>query len=521
MALSMGLQLRQSQSLVMTPQLLQAIKLLQFSALEVSAYVEAELERNPLLERVEDEGGTFEAARSDDAGSDDGGDGPAAGDAPIEGDWASPDLETSRESMEARLGSDLGNCFDEDRSLGPAPAGNEGLTLTTPTWTATGGGSETHEEDRGLDGFAAAKPTLREALLDQLSVASRDPGTLLIGRLLIDAVDEAGYLSEPLDTLAARVGAPLAQVEACLCLIQTFEPSGVAARSLSECLAIQLCDLHRFDPAMEALLSRLDLLAKRDFPALQHLCGVDEEDLADMVREIRRLEPKPGSAYGMEPAPPVVPDVLLRAAASGGWIVELNAEALPRVLVNQAYYSRIQKSIKGEGEKSFIQNCHQTANWLARSLDQRAKTILKVAGEIVRQQDSFFLHGVAHLRPLNLRTVADAIGMHESTVSRVTSNKYMATPRGLFELKYFFTTSIAASGGGEAHSAEAVRHRIRGMIDAEGAGVLSDDAIVERLRTAGVDIARRTVAKYRESLRIPSSVERKREKTAMPARRAG
>lgn len=270
---------------------------------------------------------------------------------------------------------------------------------------------------------------------------------------------------------------------------------------------------------MRTLIGRLDLLAKRDFSALMKLCGVDDEDLRDMVREIRALDPKPGRIFATDVAEPVIPDVFVRPAVDGSWVVELNSDALPRVLVNQAYYMRVSRGVKDEQAKNFVQDCFQTANWLARSLDQRAKTILKVASEIVRQQDAFFLNGVSDLRPLNLRAVADAIGMHESTVSRVTSNKFMATHRGLFEMKYFFTTSIAASDGGDAHSAESVRHRIRHMIDAENArDVLSDDAIVVKLREVGIDIARRTVAKYRESLKIPSSVERKREKTAMVMR---
>jgi RNA polymerase sigma-54 factor len=300
-----------------------------------------------------------------------------------------------------------------------------------------------------------------------------------------------------------------------LAILQSFEPSGVCARDLAECLAIQLRERDRLDPAMAMLIRHLDLVARRDFAALRKLCGVDDEDLADMLREVRALDPKPGSAFGAAVLQPVVPDVVVRAAADGSWRIELNAETLPRVLVNQSYYARVARGSKGE-DRAYLTECLQTANWLVKSLDQRAKTILKVATEIVRQQDAFLTHGVEHLRPLNLKTVAEAIAMHESTVSRVTSNKYMATPRGLFELKYFFTAAIASSEGGEAHSAEAVRHRIRTLIDAEPADeVLSDDALVKILRDGGIDIARRTVAKYREALRIPSSVQRRREKQAL------
>jgi RNA polymerase sigma-54 factor len=289
----------------------------------------------------------------------------------------------------------------------------------------------------------------------------------------------------------------------------------VCARNLTECLAIQLKDRDRFDPAMRTLVEHLDLLAKRDLAALRRLCGVNEEDLADMIAEIRNLNPKPGLAFGSTMVQPIVPDVYVRAASDGSWQVELNSDTLPKVLISQRYYAQVSKTARSEKDKTYMADCLQTATWLVRALDQRAKTILKVSSEIVRQQDAFFAKGVQHLRPLNLKTVADAIGMHESTVSRVTANKYMATTRGIFELKYFFTSSIASADGGEAHSAEAVRHRIRQLIEAETAAeVLSDDTIVDKLREAGIDIARRTVAKYREAMRIPSSVQRRREKLA-------
>jgi RNA polymerase sigma-54 factor len=331
-------------------------------------------------------------------------------------------------------------------------------------------------------------------------------------------VDEAGYLAGDLDTVAEKLGAPLPEVEAVLAVLQTFDPIGVCARNLTECLAIQLRERDRLDPAMQVLLAHLELLARRDLGALQRICGVDEEDLVEMIAEIRALNPKPGLAFGSTTVQPVVPDVMVRAAPDGTWQVELNSDTLPKVLINQRYYAQVAKGTKNDKDKTYIADCLQTATWLVRALDQRAKTILKVSSEIVRQQDGFFAHGVQHLRPLNLKTVADAISMHESTVSRVTANKYMATSRGIFELKYFFTSAIAAADGGEAHSAEAVRHRIRQLIDGETAeDVLSDDTIVEKLKSAGVDIARRTVAKYREAMRIPSSVQRRREKQAATA----
>jgi len=337
----------------------------------------------------------------------------------------------------------------------------------------------------------------------------------MIGQYLIDMVDEAGYLTGDLASVAEKLGTALPEVEAVLTILHGFDPVGVCARNLAECLAIQLKERDRFDPAMAALVGRLDLLAKRDIAGLRRLCGVGEDDLNDMIAEIRQLNPKPGLAFGSTMVQPIVPDVYVRPSPDGGYAVELNSDTLPKILINQRYHAELVKSATNQSAKTYLADNLQSATWLMRALDQRAKTILKVAIEIVKQQDAFFAHGVQHLRPLNLKTIADAISMHESTVSRVTANKYIATNRGIFELKYFFTASIAAANGGEAHSAEAVRDRIRQLIDAEtAADVLSDDAIVERLREAGVDIARRTVAKYREALRIPSSVQRRRDKLA-------
>jgi RNA polymerase sigma-54 factor len=326
-------------------------------------------------------------------------------------------------------------------------------------------------------------------------------------------VDEAGYLRGDLEQLAERLGAPLNLIEDLLARLQTFDPPGVFARTLAECLALQLRDQNRYDPQIAALLKNLDLLANHNLAPLKRACGCDATELAEMIAEIKQLDPKPGLRFGFEQIQPVVPDVIIRPRSDGGWLVELNSDTLPRVLVNQSYFALVNSSAKRDTDKTYLQECLQTANWLVKSLDQRARTILRVSEEIVRQQDAFFAHGVQYLRPLNLKTVADAISMHESTVSRVTSNKYMATNRGIFELKYFFTSSIASSENGEAHSSEAVRYRIKQLIDGEPTNdVLSDDKIVEKLRTDGIDIARRTVAKYREAMRISSSVQRRREK---------
>jgi len=337
----------------------------------------------------------------------------------------------------------------------------------------------------------------------------------LIAEELAEGLDDAGYFTGGLPEIAERLAVDLPTLERVLAKCQTFDPPGLFGRSLSECLALQLKARDRLDPAMQALLSHLDLLSKRDFHALKRLCGVDEEDLIDMLAEIRSLDPKPGAAFTSAPAEPVEPDVIVRPSADGSWAVELNQEALPRVLVNEAYFATVSSHANKE-EKIFLSECLQSANWLTRSLEQRARTILKVAVEIVRQQDAFLVHGVQHLRPLTLKMVAEAIDMHESTISRVAANKFMMTPRGLFELRYFFTTAIAAADGGDAHSAEAVRDRIRRLVEAEDPNdVLSDDTIVDVLRKEGIDIARRTVAKYREGMNIPSSVQRRREKRAL------
>ena len=512
--------MRQGQSLVLTPQLLQAIKLLQLSSAELSAFVDEELERNPLLEREGEAREGPDEALPESAGD---AEASAALDRAAGEDWAGDELATSAAAIESDLGTEIGNTFDGDRPLSAAelaPTSPE-LNLTADSWSGAGATSGSGGDAPNLEAYVASEISLREHLARQLAHETLSPADRLVCDVLIDLVDERGYFSGDIAEVAERLGADAGHVERLLRLIQGFEPAGVAARTLSECLALQLAERDRLDPAMRTLLDHLPLLAKRDLPALRKLCGVDEEDLAEMIAEIRALDPKPGRAFGSAQVQAVAPDIFVRGAPDGSWLIDLNSETLPRVLVNQVYAARVARSATTDLDRGFVATCLQTANWLTKSLEQRAKTILKVASEIVRQQDGFFVLGVEHLRPLNLKTVADAIGMHESTVSRVTANKYMMTPRGLFELKYFFTASIAASFGGEAHSAEAVRHKIRVMIDAEDPrDVLSDDAIVLRLKDGNIDIARRTVAKYRDSLRIPSSVERRRAKLQAHARQA-
>jgi RNA polymerase sigma-54 factor len=532
MALTQRLEFRQTQSLVMTPQLMQAIKLLQLSNLDLVAFVEEELERNPLLERTNDEGERAERAERADGGDGGGGDAADFGDETAFGaqegpdgagefdssaeQWMDRDL-GSRSEMEQTFDSGLENVFSEE----PAEAASRAAQDVAPTSYTEWGGGASSDSEYNLEAFVAAETTLADHLAEQLALAISDPVRRLIGQYLIDLVDEAGYLPADLSGLSEQLGASADDVEGVLAVLQKFDPPGICARSLSECLAIQLRERDRYDPAMRALVEHLDLLARRDAASLRKVCGVDDEDLAEMIGEIRQLDPKPGLKFSSARVQTVVPDVFVRRGPDGGWLVELNSDTLPKVLVNQNYYSELAGNMRKGEEKSYFADCLQNATWLVRALDQRARTILKVSTEIVRQQDGFFQHGVAHLRPLNLKVVADAIQMHESTVSRVTANKYMATPRGIVELKYFFTAAIASADGGDAHSAEAVRHRIKQLIDAENPSeILSDDAIVEMLKTAGIDIARRTVAKYREAMRIPSSVQRRRDKKSMPGNEA-
>ena len=503
MSLSAKLVMRQGQSLVMTPQLLQAIKLLQLSNVELASFIEDELERNPLLERVDEGADLAEREFVQEAAE------PST-----DREWNSSELEVDHHTLEAGLGTEIGNTFDAERTASPSDsitaAEMHGLSATS--WSGASGAVGDGEVSN-LESYVASHASLHDVLHAQLNLACNEPTARLIGHALIDLIDEAGYFTGCVADIAARLGTSAGQVEAVLTTIQSFEPTGVGARNLAECLALQLCENDRYDPAMQALIAHLDLLAKRDYAALRRLCGVDDDDLTDMVAEIRRLDPKPGRQFGGQPVQTVVPDVYVWNSADGGWSIELNTDVMPRVLVNQTYHAKVCRNRGNDADRSFVAGCLQNANWLTKSLEQRARTILKVSSEIVRQQDAFFARGVEHLRPLNLKAIADAIGMHESTVSRVTSNKYMATPRGLFELKYFFTASIASTVGGDSHSAEAVRFRIKQMIDGESPGdILSDDAIVVKLKAADIVIARRTVAKYRESLRIPSSVDRRRDK---------
>ena len=453
---------------MMTPQLQQAIKLLQLSQAELMDYVGSELESNPLLESG--------AAEAED-GFDD-------GDAPVALDEGS--LEGAYADHNEQRGESLGHIAGGKNSFN---------------------GSEFDAQDR-----LTSEIDLREHLEQQLNIDIRGAEQRMIGAALIDLVDEAGYLPGDLTEIAATLGCSPGAIDDVLKVMQRFDPVGIMARSLKECLAIQLREKNRLDPCMATLLDNLHLIAERNLKGLAEKCGVATDEVIDMITEIKQLNPKPALAYDHSPAQHIIPDVQMRPNGTGGWIVELNPDALPRVLVSRQYHTEVLSHATRQ-DKDYLSEKLQAANWLVKALDQRANTILKVAAEIVRHQSAFFTHGVTRLRPLVLREVAAEIQMHESTVSRVTANKFILTPRGVFELKYFFSSSISGTFGDSTYSAEAIRARIKALVDKEDPkDILSDDTLVDRLHEAGIDIARRTVAKYREQLDIGSSVQRRREK---------
>lgn len=489
MAIGPRLDLRQSQSLVMTPQLQQAIKLLALSNLEIETFIGEALESNPLLEI----------------------------------DAAGPELPVAEETPDVRRTtletSPVDQLVSEGRAADDRPLDIDQTALDRDRDTGDGEwGAEIRIGPAGDDGpdideRGEGAKDLATHLHDQIGAQARDPRLTFIARYLIDQLDEAGYLPVTLREVAGELGVALAEAEAALTLLQSLDPTGVGARSLGECLALQAIEADRHDPCMARLLENLDLLARGELPRLKRMCGVDDEDFADMLAELRSYDPKPGLRFNTGGGDPVVPDILLAPRSDGGWDISLNQATLPRLIVNRSYYVEMRGACADKGSRAWLSDKLADANWLIKALDQRQKTILKVASEIVTQQDGFFRHGVSHLRPLTLRTVADAIGMHESTISRVTSNKYLHCPRGTFELKYFFTSGVGSTDGEGGASAEAVKAAIKALIDAEDPkAILSDDTLVDLLKAKGFDLARRTVAKYREAIGLGSSVQRRRQK---------
>lgn len=489
MAIGPRLEFRQAQSLVMTPQLQQAIKLLQLTSADLMAYVDQELERNPLLENSQPDG--------------DAGDAPPAAETPTE----------TRDTADtlADDGAIAERAADADASFENVWEGDGG----TSPWGQGGGGGF---DDGGAvwEDTLTETPNLREHLERQFALERHEPADRMLAARLIDAIDGDGYLRADLEEIAIEIGAAPDALARVLARIQTFDPIGVGARDLAECFKLQLVARDRFDPAMAALIDNLALLAKRDFASLREICGVDGEDLTDMIEELRLLDPKPGSSFEAPPVEVVAPDVIMRRAPDGDWAIELNPETMPRVLVDSGYCESMRAKARDKNEREFLTENLASANWLVKALQQRATTILKTSTEIVRRQDAFFRLGVIGLKPMTLKDVAEAIEMHESTISRCVNGKYIATPRGVVELKSFFTAAVGGGGDTEALSAEAVRFRIKALIDDEPPNaILSDDKIVAVLKAEGVDIARRTVAKYREAMHIPSSVQRRRQKMAL------
>ncbi|NRD88660.1 RNA polymerase sigma-54 factor [Sphingopyxis sp. BSNA05] len=495
MALAPRLDLRQSQSLVMTPQLQQAIKLLTLSNLELETFISDEIEKNPLLDTGEISTEIGESGDGPEPPAEPGAQGSdeilSAGPSEAE---AALDMEGHTDSFTNNSLSDSDGALDGQLGLNGASSGS-----------APGG------EAPDFENMLVAETNLTDYLMEQAG-AVLSGIDLFVAQHIIDQIDECGYLQAELLELAQRLNVGLVDVERILGVVQTLDPVGVGARDLAECLALQAKDADRYDPAMARLIDNLDLLAKGALPQLKRICGVDDEDLMDMISELRNYDPKPGCKIGGGAVESVVPDVFV-AERTNRWIIEVNSATLPKVLVNRSYYSELKDGAQDKQSKEWLNECLADANWLVKALDQRQRTIVKVATEIVKQQEEFFRKGVAHLRPLTLKNIAEQIEMHESTVSRVTSNKYLSCSRGTFELKYFFTSGIQSSTGGEAASAEAVKSHIKSLIDNEDPKkILSDDKLVALLKERGFDIARRTVAKYREALGLGSSVQRRRQK---------
>ena len=481
MGLGPRIDLRVSQQLVMTQQLQQAIKLLALSNLEIEAVIAEELAKNPLLEARPGEGGSGENVI-------------------VREDREFGDEAVDPTGSDELIGSKLGT---EDS---PVDMDWREAALETDSF-ADVGGSAGGEEAFDFDRLEGGESGLAEHLMAQLQGTGGAIGRL--AEAIVHELEETGYLETQLKLIADECEAGLKEAEQALELVQSLDPPGVAARSLEECIALQAKAADRYDPAMARLIANLDLLAKGRMNDLRRICGVDEEDLADMVRELRGYDPKPGCRFVSKEPEAITPDVFVRKSKTG-WVVELNNAALPRVLVNRRYHAELKRGPQDKQSKAWLSECLADANWLVKALDQRARTIIKVASEIVTQQQGFFEQGVSALKPLTLAKVAEAIEMHESTVSRVTSNKYLACDRGMFELKYFFGSGVSSEGG-EGAAAEAVKAAIKSIIDDEGE-VLSDDAIAVMLKDRGMDVARRTVVKYREAMGIGSSIQRRRQR---------
>ena len=484
--LKTSLQLRMSQQLTMTPQLQQAIRLLQMPALELQAHIRELLESNVMLEAEED----TEATQSFEA----------LGAAPNELATAQPGGEEGEaESAPAAEPEATVEVIDdawEDRSANPSDS----------PWNGD-------DDDRQQEFSDANGESLQEHLVWQLEMAKLEPRQLSIGRAILDAINDDGYLTDPLDAVAAtlkpEIVASEEEIAAVLAIVQGFDPSGVAARSVSECITLQLRALDPTTPGLACALrvaeSHLELLAHREMTTLRRQLGCPDEEIELALALVRGCHPRPGSQISPSKAEYVVPDVFVRRSPTG-WIVEMNPATLPRVRLNQGYANLIGRAASHATMRAQLQE----ARWLLKSLEIRHDTLMKVARSIVERQTAFLDQGDEFMKPMILRDIAEAIGMHESTISRVTAGKYMHTPRGVFELRFFFSSHVESADGSET-SSTAIRAKIRKLIREEAAGApLSDSRIAEMLSKEGIPVARRTVAKYREAMGIDPSNERKR-----------
>ncbi len=482
-----SLQLRVSQHLALTPQLQQSIRLLQLSTLELHQELEQILSDNPLLERIDDPLDNSVRLLADGAISKtdtSSGEAPSTEAGGAEGGDEGIDSSERGDSGDAQSNSDTDWNFDGAPSSGKSP-----------------------DDEDARPQLEAHETTLREHLLEQMRVTVRETRDRALLELVIDALDENGYLEEPLAEIHARLpaelGVELEELSIALKLLQTFDPPGVGARDASECLALQIRRLPKIAfvtrrLALTLVEQHLQLFAQRDFNKLRKLLDCDDEDLREAQAVIRLCNPHPGSGFGKSGADFVVPDVIVKRTKNG-WQVTLNQDVMPRLRVNNLY-ANILKQSKGEGS---LTSQLQEAKWLIKNMRQRFDTILRVAQAIVERQRNFFSHGEVAMRPLVLREIADTLGLHESTISRVTTQKYMLTPHGVFELKYFFGSHVATEAGGEA-SSTAIRALIKQLIGAEDSkNPFSDSKIADMLGEQGMVVARRTVAKYREALKIP------------------
>ena len=489
-----SLQLRLSQHLALTPQLQQSIRLLQLSTLELNQEIEQALTENPLLERDDDPLAATMRIASD-------------------GSIQSASTPSSGESADAQEAPLNGEASGE---------GDDGGSADSLTEWGSGTRTERDEDDASPLSWAASQRTLREHLQEQMGVLHLPSQDRALIEIMIDALDDEGYLTVSLEELLAlfppEAAVELDDLSAALRLLQSFDPPGVAARSPGECLGLQLLARSRQadareDPAVFSLASRivsehLLLLAGRDFNKLRRLLGTSDELLRAAHQLIRGLNPYPGVGFGSGGADYVVPDVFVRRVRNR-WMAQLNPEVMPRLRVNQSYATIVKRENRGkEGQTPWSARL-QEARWLIRNVQQRFETILRVSQTIVDRQQNFFTHGAVAMRPLVLREVAEQVGLHESTISRVTTNKYMATPFGVFELKYFFGSHVATDSGGAA-SSTAIRALIKQLIGAEDPkSPLSDSRIAELLGEQGIVVARRTVAKYRDALKLAPVAMRK------------